>query len=199
MTSIVMRVLSLFPMIVAIICGILLLASLIGIDAPEQSEQVPLIPCGVPGFQSCPVGMTSDNLTIPPGFVLLDIDATIEWERPDVAWVGLVDASAADTCPPDDNGLTECEASEFDFLAGGNGTDGSFEYSFAPGDTRFVTGGNPGSADLASQKVTINIECSFSWWVETLLFLAGAGLLGSAFDMNFPLVSRLFARFGKKA
>ncbi|MEC8978659.1 MAG: hypothetical protein VX433_01030, partial [Candidatus Thermoplasmatota archaeon] len=70
---------------------------------------------------------------------------------------------------------------------------------FAPGDTRFVTGGNPGSADLASQKVTVNIEISFAWWVDALLFLAGAGLLGSAFDMNFPLLSRLFARFGKKA
>ena len=51
MTSIMMRILSLLPMITAGLCGILLLISIIGIQVPEQEQKVPLIPCGIPGFE----------------------------------------------------------------------------------------------------------------------------------------------------
>ena len=194
MTSIVMRILSLLPMITAGICAILLLVSFIGIPVPAQEQKVPLIPCGVPGFETCPVGMAEENLSIPWGMVFLDLDANVEWDRGDVAWVGIVDTKWADECPPDDNGLTGCESTDFEYLAGGPDSDNSFEYSLKPGDTRFVTGGKQGSIDLSTQIVTVEITVSFSIWVNILLLLAIFGLGASAFDMNFPIVSSFFSK-----
>ncbi len=95
MTSIIMRILSILPIVTAGICTIMLLGSLIGINVPEQEQKVPLIPCGIPGFETCPVGMAEENLSIPGGMIFLDLDATVGWERGDVAWVGIVDAKWA--------------------------------------------------------------------------------------------------------
>jgi hypothetical protein len=196
MTSIVMRILSILPIFTAGLCAIILLGSLIGIPVPEQQQKVPLIPCGIPGFETCPVGMAEDNLSIPWGMVLLDLDADVQWERGDVAWVGIVDAKWAEEgqCPPDDNGLTDCESNDFEYLAGGPDSEDSFQHSLSPGDSRFVTGGKEGSLDLSSQNVTVLITISLSIWVEILLLLAIVGLGASALDMNFPIVSNLFKR-----
>ncbi len=193
-TSIVMRILSILPIFTAGLCAIILLGSLIGIQAPAQEQKVPLIPCGIPGFETCPVGMAEDNLSIPWGMVFLDLEANVEWERGDVAWVGLVDAKWAEDCPPDDNGLTDCESSDFEYLAGGPNSEDSFQHSLSPGDSRFVTGGKEGSLDLSSQNVQVGITISLSIWVEILLLLAIVGLGASALDMNFPIVSNLFKR-----
>ncbi len=200
MTSIVMRVLSLLPIITAGICAILLLTSFIGIPVPEQEQKVPLIPCGVPGFETCPVGMAEDNLSIPWGMIFLDLDADVQWDRGDVAWVGIVDAKWAEegSCPPDDNGLTDCESTDFEYLSGGPDSENSFEHSLKPGDTRFVTGGKQGSIDLSSQTVLVDITVSLSIWVEILLLLAIVGLGGSALDMNFPIVSNFFSRLKRE-
>lgn len=194
MTSIVMRILSLLPIFTAGLCAIILLGSLIGIPTPDQEQKVPLIPCGIPGFETCPVGMAEDNLSIPWGMIFLDLDADVKWERGDVAWVGLVDAKWAEDCPPDDNGLTDCESSDFEYLAGGPNSEDNFQHSLSPGDTRFVTGGKEGSLDLSSQNVMVGLTISLSIWVEILLLLAIVGLGASALDMNFPIVSNLFKK-----
>ena len=200
MTSIVMRILSLLPMITAGICAIFLLVSLIGVQVPQQEQKVPLIPCGVPGFETCPVGMSEDNLTIPWGMVFLNLDANVQWDRGDVAWVGIVDAKWAedDACPPDNNGLTDCENTDFEYLSGGPDSENSFEHNLKPGDTRFVTGGKQGSIDLSTQTVVVDITVSLSIWVEILLLLGIVGLGASALDMNFPIVSNLFTRNKQK-
>lgn len=200
MTSIIMRILSILPIVTAGICTIILLGSLIGINVPEQEQKVPLIPCGIPGFETCPVGMAEENLSIPGGMIFLDLDATVGWERGDVAWVGIVDAKWAEEgeCPPDDNGLTDCESNDFEYLAGGPDSENSFSYTLKPGDTRFVTGGKEGSLDLSSQQVTVIIEVSLALWVEILLLIAILGLAGSALDMNFPIVSNFFKREKKE-
>ncbi len=200
MTSIVMRILSLLPMITAVICAIFLLVSLIGVQVPQQEQKVPLIPCGVPGFETCPVGMSEDNLTIPWGMVFLNLDADVQWDRGDVAWVGIVDAKWAedDACPPDNNGLTDCENTDFEYLSGGPDSENSFEHNLKPGDTRFVTGGKQGSIDLSTQTVVVDITVSLSIWVEILLLLGMVGLGASALDMNFPIVSNLFSRNKQK-
>ena len=97
--------------------------------------------------------MTRIILTIPSGFILLDIDATIEWERPDVAWVGLVDASAADTCPLMITASRIVRQVNLISLPEEMVLTGCLEHSFTPGDTRFVTGvAIRVGADLASQK-----------------------------------------------
>jgi hypothetical protein len=196
MTSLIMRILSILPIVTAGICAIIILGSLIGINVPEQEQKVPLIPCGVVGFETCPVGMSEDNLSIPWGMVFLNLDTEVTWERGDVAWVGLVDSKWADECPPDDNGLTDCESTDFEFLAGGPDSENSFEYSLTPGDTRFITGGKEGSLDLSSQTVSVNISVSLASWVEVLLLLAVIGLGASALDMNFPFFSNFLGNKG---
>ena len=200
MTSIVMRILSLLPMITAGVCAIFLLVSMIGVQVPQQEQKVPLIPCGVPGFETCPVGMSEDNLSIPWGMVFLNLDSNVQWDRGDVAWVGIVDAKWAeeDACPPDNNGLTDCENTDFEYLSGGPDSENSFEHNLKPGDTRFVTGGKQGSIDLSTQTVVVDITVSLSIWVELLLLLAIVGLGASALDMNFPVVSNLFSRDKRK-
>ena len=196
MTSIIMRILSLLPIITAGLCALLLLISIIGIQVPEQEQKVPLIPCGIPGFETCPVGMAEDNLSIPWGMVFLDLDANVQWDRGDVAWVGIVEAKWAneENCPPDDNGLTDCESTDFEYLSGGPDSDESFIHTLSPGDTRFVTGGKEGSLDLSTQTVVVDISVSLSFWVEILLLLAILGLGASAFDMNFPILSNIFSK-----
>ena len=167
MTSIMMRILSLLPMITAGLCGILLLIS-----------------------------MAEDNLSIPWGMVFLDLDANVQWDRGDVAWVGIVEAKWAneENCPPDDNGLTDCESTDFEYLSGGPDSDGSFVHTLSPGDTRFVTGGKEGSLDLSTQTVVVDITVSLSFWVEILLLLAIANPIGIPIEIQRNVATKIIAK-----
>jgi hypothetical protein len=122
--------------------------------------------------------------------VFLDLDLTIGWERADDAWFGMVDSAAAITCPPDDNGLTECQPDDFEFIAGGPESTDSFTADITPGEVRFVTGGKPGSLNMGSQIITISGEVGFNILIELLLATAAIVLLMSAFEMAFPLLGR---------
>ena len=152
--------------------------------------EIPTIPCGGTGFEDCPVGMTEEDLEFPLAFGLLDLDLNLDWERSDQTWIGMVDASAAESCPPDENGMTDCQPEDFTFLAGGPDADGSFSASGKPGEVRFVTGGKSGSLNMGTQKVTVGAEVGFSIFIELLLALTATILLMSAFEMAFPFSER---------
>ncbi len=186
----IVRILSVLPTITGGICALLLLISLIGIPLPESEMEVPMIPCGGTGFEDCPVGMSDENLSFPIAFALLDLDLTIDWEMGDDAWLGMVDSSAAITCPPDDNGLTDCQPDDFQFIAGGPESADSFTSDIRPGEVRFVTGGKPGSLNMGSQVITISGEVGLNIFVELLLAATATILLMSAFEMAFPLLGK---------
>jgi hypothetical protein len=186
----IVRILSVLPTITGCICALLLLISLIGIPLPESQMEVPMIPCGGTGFEDCPVGMSDENLSFPTAFALLDLDLTIKWDMGENAWFGMVDSAAAITCPPNDNGLTECQPDDFEFIAGGPESADSFTADITPGEVRFVTGGKPGSLTMGSQVITISGEVGFNIFVELLLATAAIVLLMSAFEMAFPLLVR---------
>ena len=84
-----------------------------------QGEQVPIVPCS-DDDSGCYVVMTVDDLDVPRAFRLLEITIHVEWDEPDRGWLGVVDSSAAEDCPPDSMGLTKCTEEEIeDFLVAG--------------------------------------------------------------------------------
>ena len=107
-----MRILSILPAIVAFLCTIILLVSIVGYNPPSTRIEAPIVPCDQD--ISCPVGMNDADLSIPSAFMLLDIKLEISWDEPNRGWIGVVDSKVAELCPPDSNGLTDCDSSEFD-------------------------------------------------------------------------------------
>ncbi len=184
------RILSVLPTVTGVLCALILLISLVGIPLPESEMEIPMIPCGGTGFEDCPVGMTQNDLDFPLAFGLLDLDLEITWEAVSDTWLGMVDASAADACPPDDNGMTDCQPDDFEYLAGGPESEGSFTAAVKPGAVRFVTGGNEGSLNMGTQKVHVGGQAGLHIVIELLLGLMAAVLLMSAFEMAFPFSAR---------
>ena len=180
------RILSILPGLVGGLCVLMVLGSLIGIDVENSRTDVPIVPC-TDDSVGCPVGMTGEDLIVPPAFVLLEISMKLEWDEPDRSWIGVVDAKYEEDCPPDSNGLTSCTSDDFEFIAGGpNSLDGSLEFVLEPGKYRFVTAGKDGST-LDEQLVTIEPEIHLAGFVEILLAAIGLTLLLGASQMAFPL------------
>lgn len=182
------RVLGVLPGFVGFICIIMVLASLNGIGLDDTKEKTPTVPCleddaGV----SCPVGMTGNDFHVPWGFHLLDVKVTIEWDEPGKAWIGVVDAKYADECPPDSNGLTTCEADQFEFEAGGPDVVNSFTYSLEPGDYRFTSGGRNGFSNVDDQIVTVSSTIHMATTGEILLGIIGILLMIGAIEMIYPI------------
>ena len=107
------RILSVLPMLVGLLCALILVLSLFGYQTPVKGEQVPIVPCS-DDDSGCYVVMTVDYFDVPIAFRLLDITIHVEWDEPDRGWLGVVDSSAAEDCPPDSMGLTKCTEEEIE-------------------------------------------------------------------------------------
>ena len=180
------RVLFVVPGFVGFACILLLTASLVGIEIDTSRVEAPTVPCLDDDAGGCPVGMTPSDFHVPWGFNLLDVAVNIEWSEPEKAWIGVVDAKYAENCPPDSNGLTSCEAEDFEFVAGGPEDSDEFTFSLKPGDYRFTSGGRDGS-NLDDQLVTITSTIQFSNVGEILLAIIGVLLMIGAVEMIYPI------------
>jgi len=195
---VMVRILSLLPMLVGLLCALILLLSLYGYQTPETGNQVPIVPCSDDDV-GCNVGMTIENMNVPRAFGLLEITLEVEWKEPDRGWLGIVDASAAKECPPDSStGLTHCTEEQIGkfLVAGGPQNDGSMSFRIEPGSYRFVTAGYEGSG-LDSQRVEMSSSVHLDNFVEIVLAGTSALLLIGAGEMAFPVRNLLKRLRGK--
>ena len=192
-----LRILSILPGFVGVLCAIIVVISLIGYQPAESGSEVPIVPCSE-GEIVCNIGMTGSDMEVPLAFILLDIKLEVEWSEPNRGWIGVVESEAAETCPPDSNGLTQCESEDINnyLITGGPESDGSFEFQIDPGSYRFVSGGYDG-AGLDSQLVKMSTSIHLDNYVELVLVLVSGLLLLGAGEMAFPL-RNLVNRFEKK-
>lgn len=189
------RILSLLPMLVGFLCALILILGLIGYETPASGSQVPIVPC-TDDDAGCNVGMTVEDLEVPNAFGLLEITLNVKWMEPDRGWLGVVDSSAAKECPPDSStGLTQCTEEQIAsfLLAGGPGNDGSMSFELKPGSYRFVTAGYEGTG-LDTQRVEIVSKIHLDNSVEIVLAVCSALLLIGAGEMAFP-IRNLINRF----
>ncbi len=97
------RILSVLPAVMGIICALLVVVSLYGPTLDASRTDIPLVPC-TDDAAGCPVGMTSEDLVSPTAFVLLDIELSIEWNQSDSSWIGVIASPPPSGCEPDSNG-----------------------------------------------------------------------------------------------
>ena len=177
------RILSVLPAVIGVICTLLLIVSLYGPTLDSSRTNIPLVPC-TDDTAGCPVGMTSEDLSSPTAFMLLDIELTIEWDQSDSSWIGVIASPPPSGCEPDSNGLTTCTADDFDFIAGGgNEASGSLVFDLKPGDYRFTTASTDTSGVGGKQLVTITPEISLNPVAEVLLALVAILLLAGSGEM----------------
>jgi hypothetical protein len=177
------RVLSVLPAVIGVICTLLLIVSLYGPTLDASRTNIPLVPC-TDDTAGCPVGMTSEDLSAPTAFMLLDIELTIEWDQSDSSWIGVIASPPPSGCEPDSNGLTTCTADDFDFIAGGGSeASGSLVFDLKPGDYRFTTASTDTSGVGGKQLVTITPEISLNPVAEVLLALVAILLFAGSGEM----------------
>ena len=192
------RILSILPMVVGLLCALILVLSLIGYQTDATGTQAPIVPCSDDDV-GCNVGMMAEDINVPSAFVLLEITLDVEWKEPDRGWLGVVDSSAVKECPPDPNGLTMCTEEEIEvfLVAGGPQNHGTLSFEVKPGSYRFVTAGYEGSG-LDEQRVEMTSSIHLDNFVELVLAGTSARLLLGAGERAFP-VSNLLKRIqGKK-
>ncbi len=177
------RILSVLPAVVGVICALLVIVSLYGPTLDQSRTNVPLVPC-TDDTTDCPVGLATEDLSAPTAFMLLDIKLTIEWDKPDSSWIGVIESPPPDGCEPDSDGLTTCTANDFDFVAGGDGEDdGSMMFNLKPGDYRFATASTDTSGLGGKQLVTITPEVSLNPAAEILLGIVAILLFAGSGEM----------------
>ena len=177
------RILSILPAAMGVICAILVLVSLYSPTLESSRTDVPLVPC-TDDSAGCPVGLSGEDLSSPTAFILLDIEVTIEWEQFSTSWIGVIESPPPDDCAPDSNGLTTCTAEDFDFIAGGAEEDGgSLTFDLKPGDYRFATASTDTSGLGGEQLVTITPEIALNPVVEILLAIVAILLLAGSGEM----------------
>jgi len=177
------RILSVLPAVIGVICTLLLIVSLYGPTLESSRTNIPLVPC-TDDAAGCPVGMTSEDLSSPTAFMLLDIELTIKWNQSDSSWIGVIASPPPSGCEPDSNGLTTCTADDFDFIAGGgNERSGSLVFDLKPGDYRFTTASTDTSGIGGKQLVTITPEISLNPVAEVLLALVAILLFAGSGEM----------------
>ena len=189
--AMMVRILSVLPLATGALCVLIVLIGAIGYTSSPEEVEVPIPPCPL-GGEDCKVGMNQDDLSIPSSFMLLNVETTMRWDHPDDAWVGVVDAQTAEDCPPDNQGLTDCTASDMTFLAGGPESTDTMVWDIEPGDVRFVTGGRTNTLTLETNIVTHSYHVGLSVIPMLLLGVVGVALCLSGVQMAFPL------RFAKK-
>ncbi len=175
------------PLIIGIILILVTIAGLIGYSGSDEID-VPVIPCPTDPFsQECYAGMTLADLEVPTQYSILSIKIDIEWSQSESTWVGVIPASDAIECPPDDIGLTSCEANELNFISGGVdsvGGDG-LKWNVEPGKYRLATGSvsseaNPAAANIVSYDYSVRL----SWIVATVTFLFGSTMLVAGIEFE---------------
>lgn len=177
------RILSVLPAVMGVICALLLVVSLYGPTLDANRIKIPLVPC-TDDAAGCPVGMTSEDLSSPSAFMLLDIELTITWNESDSSWIGVIASPPPSGCEPDSNGLTTCTAEDFDFIAGGDSEmDGTLAFDLKPGDYRFATASIGTSGIGGKQLVTITPEISLNPVAEVLLGLVAILLFAGSGEM----------------
>ncbi|MFL2493383.1 MAG: hypothetical protein ACJ0HH_01320 [Candidatus Thalassarchaeum sp.] len=177
------RILSILPAAMGVICAILVLVSLYSPTLESSRTEIPLVPC-TDDSAGCPVGLSGEDLSSPTAFILLDIEVTIEWEQFSTSWIGVIESPPPDGCEPDPNGLTTCTAEDFDFIAGGaEEGDGSLTFDLKPGDYRFATASTDTSGIGGEQFVIITPEIALNPIVEILLSIVAILLLAGSGEM----------------
>jgi hypothetical protein len=191
------RILSILPGAVGVICSIMLIGSLIGVSLPEESSTIPQVPCEVDDSEICFIAMT-EVINPPMIFGLLDIDLEIKWSETTEAWFAIVESEAYVNCPPDiETKITECTADdveEFIIVGGVDEEDGTLSWDIGTEKYHIITGGREG-ADIGDMQVlTTKGEISFDWKVEIILVTISATLFIGAGEMAFP-IRKLFDKF----
>ena len=177
------RILSILPAAMGVICAILVLVSLYSPTLNSSRTDIPLVPC-TDDDVGCPVGLSGDDMGSPLAFMLLDIEVTIEWDQFATSWIGVIESPPPDGCEPDSNGLTACTAEDFDFIAGGPEEDGgSLTFDLKPGDYRFATASTETSGVGGEQLVTITPQIALNPIAEILLTIVSVLLLAGSGEM----------------
>ena len=177
------RILSILPAAMGVICAILVLVSLYSPTLDSSRTDIPLVPC-TDDDVGCPVGLSGDDMDSPLAFMLLDIEVTIEWDQFATSWIGVIESPPPDGCEPDSTGLTTCTAEDFDFIAGGPEEDGgSLTFDLKPGDYRFATASTETSGVGGEQLVTITPQIALNPIVEILLAIVSILLLAGSGEM----------------
>jgi len=191
------RILSILPGFVGVLCVILLLGSLTGFSLPEERSVIDMVPCESEDPELCLIAMTGDDISPPFIFGILDIDLEITWEKSEESWFAVVDSEAAVVCPPNDETLlTECtvkDVENFIIVGGSDEDDGIINWNIETDDYRIISGGR--GADIGEQQVlTTNVEISLNLFVELMLGLISLTLFLGAGEMAFP-IRKLFQKF----
>ena len=177
------RILSILPAAMGVICAILVLVSLYSPTLDSSRTDMPLVPC-TDDDVGCPVGLSGDDMDSPLAFMLLDIEVTIEWDQFATSWIGVIESPPPDGCEPDSNGLTACTGEDFDFIAGGPEEDGgSLTFDLKPGDYRFATASTETSGVGGEQLVTITPQIALNPIAEILLAIVSVLLLAGSGEM----------------
>ena len=177
------RILSILPAAMGVICAILVLVSLYSPTLNSSRTDIPLVPC-TDDDVGCPVGLSGDDMDSPLAFMLLDIEVTIEWDQFATSWIGVIESPPPDGCEPDSNGLTACTGEDFDFIAGGPEEDGgSLTFDLKPGDYRFATASTETSGVGGEQLVTITPQIALNPIAEILLAIVSVLLLAGSGEM----------------
>ncbi|MBJ84089.1 MAG: hypothetical protein CMB52_01045 [Euryarchaeota archaeon] len=187
--SAMVRVFSVLPFATGLICMLLVAISLFGFASGTIDDEIPAIPCPTPQ-EGCPTGMSDADLDVPSAFIMLDVKLEIKMELDDDSWIGVVDSKYAETCPPGESGLTDCSASDYEFLAGGPDHEGPIHLSLEPGSLRFVTGGDEGSTQLQENAIETTWSVHLATWIEVLLTAGGVVLCLSGVHMAFPSLTK---------
>ncbi|MAD56561.1 MAG: hypothetical protein CL974_03330 [Euryarchaeota archaeon] len=191
------RLLSVLPGFVGLLCVILLLGSLRGIDLPSERSVIDMVPCEFEDPDLCLIAMTPE-ISPPTIFGILDIDLQISWQEADDAWFAVVNSDAAEICPPDEESwLTECTVEDVEnhiIIGGPNELDGQMTWNIKTDDYRIITGGREG-ADIGDQQaLTTSTQISLNWFVEFILALVSLTLFLGAGEMAFP-IKQFFLKF----
>ena len=83
------RILSILPAAMGVICAILVLVSLYSPTLDSSRTDIPLVPC-TDDSAGCPVCLSGDDMDSPLAFMLLDIEVTIEWDQFATSWIGVI-------------------------------------------------------------------------------------------------------------
>ncbi len=191
------RILSILPGFVGVLCVILLLGSLTGFSLPEERSVIDMVPCESEDPELCLIAMTGDDISPPFIFGILDIDLEITWEKSEESWFAVVDSEAAVVCPPNDETLlTDCtvkDVENFIIVGGSDEDDGIINWNIETDDYRIISGGR--GADIGEQQVlTTNVEISLNLLVELMLGMISLTLFLGAGEMAFP-IRKLFQKF----
>ena len=197
MIIMMVRLLSVLPGFVGLLCVILLLGSLRGIDLPSERSVIDMVPCEFEDPDLCLIAMTPE-ISPPTIFGILDIDLQISWQEADDAWFAVVNSDAAEICPPDEESwLTECTVEDVEnyiIIGGPNELDGQMTWNIKTDDYRIITGGREG-ADIGDQQaLTTSTQISLNWFVEFVLALVSLTLFLGAGEMAFP-IKKFFLKF----